>query len=103
MRRSLIRNSITSKAKVSASYSSGGDGVRGRVLGKGLRPLPRKKIYKGSVVRVNASYRPSIVDEFNSECTDSQLNAEHWFARIKKLYNRNRSFLCVSCLHKLFM
>jgi len=27
----------------------------------------------------------SIVDEFNSESTDSQLNAEHWFARIKKL------------------
>ena len=45
----------------------------------------------------------ALVDEFNSECTDSQLNAEHWFARIKKLYNRNRSFLCVSCLHKLFM
>ena len=44
-----------------------------------------------------------LVDEFSSECTDSQLNAEHWFARIKKLYNRNRSFLCVSCLHKLFM
>ena len=43
-----------------------------------------------------------LVDEFNSECTDSQLNAEHWFARIKKLCNRNRSFLCVSCLHKLF-
>ena len=44
-----------------------------------------------------------IVDEFNSECTDSQLNAEHWFSRIQKLYNRNRYFLCVSCLHKLFM
>ena len=47
--------------------------------------------------------RLCVVDEFNSECTDSQLNAEHWFACIKKLYNRNRSFLCVSCLHKLFM
>ena len=45
----------------------------------------------------------NVVDEFNSECTDSQLNAEHWFARIKKLYNRNRLFLCVSCLHKLSM
>jgi len=28
----------------------------------------------------------NLVDEFNSECTDSQLNAEHWFAHIKKLY-----------------
>ena len=26
-----------------------------------------------------------IIEEFNSESTDSQLNAEHWFARIKKL------------------
>jgi len=30
-----------------------------------------------------------LVDDSNCECTDSQLNAEHWFARIKKLYHRN--------------
>jgi len=37
VRRSLIRNSITSETKVSASYSSGGDGVQGREL----CPFPR--------------------------------------------------------------
>ena len=56
-----------------------------------------------TLLQTSCSHLYSLVDEFNSECTDSQLNAEHWFARIKKLYNRNRSFLCVSCLHKLFM
>ena len=56
MRRSLIQNSITSEAKVSASYSSGGDGVRGGVCA----PSPGNFfIYKDSVVRVSASYRPS--------------------------------------------
>ena len=33
--------------------------MRGRDLERGLCPLPRKKLYKGSVVRVSASYRPS--------------------------------------------
>jgi len=38
----------------------------------------------------------SVVDEFNSECTDSQLNAEHWFARIKKLYNQNICLIIIN-------
>jgi len=30
------------------------------------------------------------------ECTDSQLNAEHWFARIKKLYHRNSCLIIIT-------
>jgi len=42
-----------------------------------------------SYIFLQHGFRDSVglVDEFNSECTDSQLNAEHWFVRIKKLYN----------------
>jgi len=41
-------------------------------------------------------YAVALVDKFNSECTDSQLNAEHWFARIKKLYQRNICLIIIN-------
>ena len=40
--------------------------------------------------------RTVVVDEFNSESTDSQLNAEHWFARIKKSYHRNSCLIVIT-------
>ena len=37
-----------------------------------------------------------VVDDSTSECTDLQLNAEHWFARIEKLYNRNNCLIIIN-------
>jgi len=60
VRRSLIRNSVTSEAKVIVPIIVVVVmGCGGRGLERGLCPHPRKKLYKGSVVRVSASYRPS--------------------------------------------
>ena len=45
----------------------------------------------------------NLVDDSNSECTDSQLNAEHWFARIEKLYHRNICLLIINNYSNLQM
>jgi len=44
-----------------------------------------------------------LVDDSNSECTNSQLNAEHWFARIEKLYNRNNYLIIINNYSNLQM
>jgi len=43
-------------------------------------------------------YKPNavLVDDSNSECTDSQLNAEHWFVCIEKLYHRNICLIIIN-------
>ena len=48
------------------------------------------------LVGVGTDDAKMVVDEFNSESTDSQLNAEHWFARIKKSYHRNSCLIIIT-------
>jgi len=71
-----------------------------------VRKLPNPAAYSGWGVLKSAdvfycslvqfcpfcTYRPSS----NSECTDSQLNAEHWFAHIEKLYHRNICLIIIN-------
>jgi len=54
------------------------------------------KLYRTRSVLVYVLADGKIVDEFNSESTDSQLNAEHWFARIKKSYHRNSCLIIIT-------
>ena len=51
----------------------------------------------------HVGYGVKVVDDSNSECTDSQLNAEHWFARIEKLYNRNNCLIIINNYSNLQM
>ena len=66
MRCSLIRNSKTSEARVSASYSSEVVGCREGIWERGRVPSPGKKnLYNGSVIRVNASYSSDLQHDLN--------------------------------------